>query len=65
MYLPARPQFLQGHLSMSDDIVKTVEVQPLNLADDAHEKVYARVDQFAAPKKALSNIDKARCQFLK
>lgn len=54
----------QDHPSISDDIGKKVQKQPLNLADYTYGEVYSRVDQTVDPSHPLCDIDKTHCSTL-
>lgn len=49
---------------MSDDIVKIVQMQTLNVIDYAYEKVYAKVHQITNSDHSLHDIQEAHCRTL-
>lgn len=60
-YSSSRQQLSQGHTVLYEELGKVVEVQPLNLADYAQEKVYTKVKRAVDPKHHLRVIDETNC----
>lgn len=49
---------------MPDEMEKTVRMQPLNYAQNNHQKVYSRIDRIGDLSHSLRAVDKAHCHAL-
>lgn len=63
MNASSHQEFPQGHLCMSHDIQKTIEVQPLNLTHYAHDEGNAMVNQIVDPNHPLRDMQESQYRF--